>query len=215
MSKIMTLDEVAAYLRVSEDTVIKWAEEGEIPGGQLGDSWRFIRNDIEHWAESKLSTPMVSHDDDDERPISRYLERKRVFITDFTTKDEILRFLVSHLASVPGVQSDEELIEGIYHRESLMATGLGNGLAVPHSRFNTLRDVYMAVALNKNPLTDYESLDNSPVHCVTMVIMGTNCQNDYVRLLAMIAPLFKDEDRKNEILRCKSEDELYSHIITG
>ena len=56
--EIMTIEEVAEYLRVSERTVYDWAQKGQLPGGKLGTTWRFKRTDIEHWVSSRLgATP--------------------------------------------------------------------------------------------------------------------------------------------------------------
>ena len=56
MHEIMTIEEVAAYLRVSERTVYDWAQKGDLPGGKLGTTWRFKRNDVENWVNSRLSS---------------------------------------------------------------------------------------------------------------------------------------------------------------
>ena len=46
-SEILTIEEVARYLRVSERTVYEWAQKGEIPAGKIGTVWRFKKDDIE------------------------------------------------------------------------------------------------------------------------------------------------------------------------
>ena len=57
-SEIMTIEDVAKFLKVSERTVYDWAQKGEIPCGKLGTSWRFKRDEIENWVSRKL-TPRV------------------------------------------------------------------------------------------------------------------------------------------------------------
>ena len=52
---ILNLEEVADYLRVSERTIYEWAKKGELPAGKIGNSWRFKREDIEKWVNSRLS----------------------------------------------------------------------------------------------------------------------------------------------------------------
>ena len=46
---ILTIEEVAKYLRVSERTVYDWAQKGEIPSGKIGTVWRFKKSEIEKW----------------------------------------------------------------------------------------------------------------------------------------------------------------------
>ena len=51
--EILTLDEVAAYLKAGKRTVYRLAQEGKIPAFKLGGTWRFRRSYLERWiAES-------------------------------------------------------------------------------------------------------------------------------------------------------------------
>lgn len=50
---LMTLQEVAEYLRLSEDTIYKKAQAGEIPGFKIGKQWRFRRSEIDEWLKQQ------------------------------------------------------------------------------------------------------------------------------------------------------------------
>jgi excisionase family DNA binding protein len=45
----MTIEEVAAYLRLKPQTIYTWAQEGKIPAAKLGNQWRFKRSIIDRW----------------------------------------------------------------------------------------------------------------------------------------------------------------------
>jgi excisionase family DNA binding protein len=47
--KIMTLEEVAEYLRVKPQTIYTWAQEKKIPAAKLGKEWRFKKSMIDRW----------------------------------------------------------------------------------------------------------------------------------------------------------------------
>lgn len=49
--EILTLREVAEYLKLAEKTAYRLAAEGKLPGFKVGGSWRFKREDIEKWIE--------------------------------------------------------------------------------------------------------------------------------------------------------------------
>lgn len=51
--EIMTLKEVAAYLKVAEKTAYRLAADGKLPGFKVGGSWRFRRDDMERWIADK------------------------------------------------------------------------------------------------------------------------------------------------------------------
>jgi len=53
---ILTLKEVAKYLKLAEKTAYRLAADGKLPGFKVGGSWRFKKEDIESWiAEQKMS----------------------------------------------------------------------------------------------------------------------------------------------------------------
>lgn len=51
---IMTIREVAEYLRLNEKTAYRYAAEGTIPGFKIGGAWRFRRDEIEAWTRGIL-----------------------------------------------------------------------------------------------------------------------------------------------------------------
>ena len=46
---IMTLEEVAAYLKLKPQTIYTWAQEKRIPAAKLGKEWRFRKSIIDEW----------------------------------------------------------------------------------------------------------------------------------------------------------------------
>ena len=60
---ILTIEEVAKYLRVSDRTVYDWAQKGEIPAGKFGTVWRFKKSEIENWVNARLSSSSFKQDD--------------------------------------------------------------------------------------------------------------------------------------------------------
>jgi len=47
--EIMTVEDVADYLRIKTSTVYEWAASGKLPGVKVGRLWRFERSEIEKW----------------------------------------------------------------------------------------------------------------------------------------------------------------------
>ena len=54
--EILTLREVADYLKLTEKTAYRLAAEGKLPGFKVGGSWRFKREDIYHWINQQKTT---------------------------------------------------------------------------------------------------------------------------------------------------------------
>ena len=51
---ILTLEEVASYLRLTPQTIYKWAQERRIPGAKLGKEWRFRKSIIDRWLDDQI-----------------------------------------------------------------------------------------------------------------------------------------------------------------
>lgn len=54
--EILTLDEVAVYLKAGKRTVYRLAASGEIPAFKLGSTWRFRRSELDQWIAASISS---------------------------------------------------------------------------------------------------------------------------------------------------------------
>jgi excisionase family DNA binding protein len=52
--EILTLEEVATYLRLKPQTIYKWAQEKRIPAVKLGKEWRFRRSILDRWLDEQM-----------------------------------------------------------------------------------------------------------------------------------------------------------------
>jgi excisionase family DNA binding protein len=53
-NEILTLEEVAEYLRLTPQTIYKWAQERRIPAVKLGKEWRFRRSILDRWLDEQM-----------------------------------------------------------------------------------------------------------------------------------------------------------------
>ena len=53
--EILTLEEVAAYLKAGKRTVYRLAQKGEIPAFKLGGTWRFRRSELDSWIAESIN----------------------------------------------------------------------------------------------------------------------------------------------------------------
>ena len=64
--KILTIDEVAAYLKAGKRTVYRLASSGKIPAFKLGGTWRFRRAELDQWIASQIGEATDSVDEERE-----------------------------------------------------------------------------------------------------------------------------------------------------
>ena len=81
--EVLTLEETAAYLRVSESDVVELATKHELPGRKIGDQWRFHRKGLANWLlrpsakERLLRHAGAMQDDPDLAPMLETIYRDR------------------------------------------------------------------------------------------------------------------------------------------
>ena len=54
MEEIMTLEEVAKYLKMQPQTIYTWAQTGKIPAAKIGKEWRFRKDIIDEWFKQHI-----------------------------------------------------------------------------------------------------------------------------------------------------------------
>jgi len=198
---ILTIDEVAEYLRISERTVYDWANKGTIPCGKLGTTWRFKRSEIENWVDEKLTAKRPNNGGDSgEVRLADVLIPDRVLMLDSTTKAQALDEVIACLSNAPEITDATALRNEIVHREELMSTGIGFNVAVPHVRLDSVSSLVTAVGICRQPLTDYESLDEEPVRIICMVAARADQHAQYLKTLGVVSRTLKPEPVRQALL---------------
>ena len=54
MSEILTVQEVCEYLRIAKPTLYRYVRSGELPGFKMGKMWKFHRETIDQWVQTKV-----------------------------------------------------------------------------------------------------------------------------------------------------------------
>jgi len=147
--------------------------------------------------------------------ISDYLMLEHVVILTAATKAEALDELVSAADDFSENISQEELARAVWEREKMMSTGIGQGLGIPHVRLPGLSDAAMAVGVSRNGIADYESLDNKPVHIIVLIAAPQGKHEIYIRLLAKVANVLKQDDIRKAISETDDAAEVYRILTEG
>lgn len=58
--EILTIDEVATYLKAGKRTVYRLAASGQIPAFKLGGTWRFRRGELDQWIANRIGKAMLN-----------------------------------------------------------------------------------------------------------------------------------------------------------
>jgi len=210
---LLSAKEVAQYLRLSERTILAWAQKGQIPAVRLGKSWRFPRGEVEDWLRRK-SAARPAAGAGEGVSLEKALSPERVLILPGRRrKEEVLMSLVDCLARSPAVKDRDELARAIFQRESLMSTGMGLGVGVPHVRLTSVTDLVMAAASCPDGIEGYDSMDGEPVRLVFMIAAQRDAHANYIRLLSLLSRRLKDPEMRRRLLGVEDPSEFYQVLV--
>ena len=126
---------------------------------------------------------------------SDFVERKAVK-ADLTahTKEGVIRALVQSLLDAGKIAPAEQegIVKAILKREELGSTGIGRGVAVPHTKHASVKQLVGAVAVSHDGV-DFDSLDGEKVHLLFLLISPPDRPGDHLRALENISRQLRDD----------------------
>lgn len=209
---ILTIEEVAKYLRVSDRTVYDWAQKGEIPAGKIGTVWRFKKSEVENWVNARLSSDAVKQAEQSIQ-VKNILSPDRVVFISQTSKHDALVELSEVLATAPQVKNAGEITQEILKREELMSTAIGRGIAIPHVRLSSITDLVMAVGVCKKPIDDFQALDDQPVNLLIMIAAAYNQHSYYLKTISHFSAKLKKKELRDAIMNAQTELDVYNLLL--
>ncbi len=209
---ILTIEEVAKYLRVSDRTVYDWAQKGEIPAGKIGTVWRFKQSEVENWVNARLSSDSSPRNDIDVQ-VKNILSPDRVVFISHRSKHDALVQLADVLSTAPQVKNANELRGEILKREELMSTAIGRGIAIPHVRLSSVTDLVMAVGICRNPVDDFHAIDDMPVDLLFMIAAAYNQHSYYLKTISYFSSKLKRQELRDELRTSQSERDAYNLLV--
>jgi PTS system nitrogen regulatory IIA component len=191
---MMSIQEVAQELRVSEKTVRRMLWRGELQGIRVGGQWRFP---IEHLAGLLPATiaGARTHARSPVAPIHDLIGFGGIhYRIAGETPHEVLMEAVRGIPCVPPA-ARPALFKAIWERESLCSTGIGNGIAVPHPivpMWVHRSDIPSSIGLFflERPV-DFGSLDGEKVKILFLLLLET--LQEHLQAMARLVRLLHDE----------------------
>jgi PTS system nitrogen regulatory IIA component len=218
-SAIMTLSEVAQYLKVAEKTVLRMIANQEIPSAKVGNQWRFRRDLIDSWLLSRMQS-------EPENPLAgalasqEYLPLSRVTAPELITtgiragsKKAVLEQLVAVLASRRQVGDFGAYLAELLRREEMASTGIGGGVAVPHLRnpehsLNPGPDAVVGICREG---TDFRAGDDEPTFA--FFLLSSNSIAAHLKMMSRVARIAREPSSVRRIVAAPSEYAVWTVLL--
>jgi fructose-specific phosphotransferase system IIA component len=125
------------------------------------------------------------------------------------TKEGVIRTMVKSLLDGGKVAAEEfdGIIKAIMKREELGSTGIGRGVAVPHTKHPSVKKLIGAVAVSREGV-DFDSLDGEKVHLFFMLISPPDRPGDHLRALENVSRQLRDDQFCKFLKQAKTPAEI-------
>ena len=138
--------------------------------------------------------------------ITRYLDKKCISVNlKGHTKDEILDEMLTLLCQSGAVENREMVKQALKEREASMSTGIGNGIAIPHTKTNGVTETCVAIGIKADGM-DYASLDGKPTNIFVMLVAPIDGANPLMRAMAAFSGALMHEEVRMALLNAKTPE---------
>jgi fructose-specific phosphotransferase system IIA component len=130
------------------------------------------------------------------------------------TKADIIEQLVGLLVSAGAIRDKDvsRLVQTLLNREALGSTGIGQGVAIPHGKTDTVSKLIGALAVCRQGVK-FDSLDGEPVYLFFLLVAPEDSAGPHLKALARISRLLKDKHFRDSLRTAKDASTLLKTIF--
>lgn len=126
-----------------------------------------------------------------------------------TTKEGVIRDMVESLREAGQFRGAdvEDIIRAILRRELLGSTGIGRGVAIPHTKHASVDKLVGTLAVSPNGVA-FDSLDGDPVYIFVLLISPQDRPGDHLRALEHVSRCLRDDAFVRSLRAATSREEI-------
>jgi len=139
-----------------------------------------------------------------------YLDKKCIILElKQKNKKNTILSIIDHLVEKKKIAKEDkkEISKAIFQREEMGSTAIGNHIAFPHARTNSVKDIIICVGISKEGV-DFDSLDQEPVNVVALLLSNQKEAGLHLKMLAFLARMLRDKYLVQRLKAVKTEEEV-------
>src|SRR5215813_8913728 len=128
-----------------------------------------------------------------------------------SSKEGVIREMVESLRAAGNFKGSEpeDIVKAILKRELLGSTGIGRGVAIPHTKHNTVERLIGTVAVSSKGVA-FDSLDGEPVYVFVLLISPQDRPGDHLRALENVSRCLRDDGFVRSLRQAGSREAIWS-----
>lgn len=220
MDDILTLAEVATYLKLSEKTLLKMVKSGEIPCAKIANQWRFSRPMVDDWLRGKMDVvpkndlTRLIEKEFDYMPVSRLIDLDSMIMNlKSTDRAGVLDELAEVAFQNNLILDKESLIRKLNEREDLTSTAIGNGIAIPHIRkpsASIINEPKIVIGLSREGL-DFKSPDGKLTRLFFLILSDSEVV--HLRILSRLAVILREGKTAEKLGNFRTKEDFLKFFM--
>ena len=126
-------------------------------------------------------------------------------------KNAVIKELYGNLKKTNLIKDEEQGLNDILAREEMGSTGIGKRIALPHAKTKAVDELIVTFGISRNGIA-YNSVDDENVNIFFMFLCPENKTREYLKVLARISRLIREEKFVNDLLKATSNQEILELI---
>lgn len=219
----ITVKETAEFLKVSEKTIYRWIRQGVIPAIKFQGQYRFDRHEIEAWARYKrigshITDANTADVDQESGDLTVAVKLGGIhYKIEGGSLDELFHQMVALFPFAARMPEDmkEALIADLAEREALAATGIGNGIALPHPRHPREWGIgapAVGIFFLERPV-DLKAVDGEPIFVLFCILCRS--VKGHLKILSQVSHLLQNPELRESLRTIPTRTDLMNWIENG
>lgn len=138
--------------------------------------------------------------------LKQFLTLDRIAFLDSTNKAEALASLIEMSRSEQDIVDFDRFRKEVVQREAVLTTGIGQGVAIPHVKSDSVRQFFITVGVLPQGV-NWDSLDEKPVY-LAFLIGGPKDHESYLQILAKLTLIIRNAEKRAAIVAARSREQV-------
>ncbi len=141
-----------------------------------------------------------------------YLSEDNVMFLTAENRKETIHQLVQKAQDSGYVEDATEFEEAIFERESIMSTGMGLSVAVPHAKLGSVKEFFIMLGILRQDV-EWHALDQKPVRIVFMIGGPSDQQKQYLTILSKLMLVIKNPAIRKSLLEAETSEQVIQPFL--
>ena len=143
------------------------------------------------------------------KKLSDLIKKENVVFLETIDMVDTIEVLTENAINNQKIKDKESFKNAVLEREELVSTGIGLGVALPHTKSKDIEEFFIVIGINKEGI-DWDAIDRNPVGIVFLIggPAAEDSQKEYLQIVSKLMLLIKNKERRISLLNSENAQEI-------